>query len=54
MDRKEIVLARTFLEIIASGNLVTAAMRWHVTQSAVPRRFRKPEQSPPAYKGPAA
>lgn len=39
----DIVLARTFLEVIASGNFVNAARRLHVTQSAVSLRIKKLE-----------
>jgi LysR family transcriptional regulator, flagellar master operon regulator len=35
-----IVLARTFLEVVASGNFFTAADRLHVTQSTVSMRIK--------------
>ncbi|MDH3692008.1 MAG: LysR family transcriptional regulator [Gammaproteobacteria bacterium] len=40
----DIVLARTFLEVIATGSFVTAAERLHVTQSTVSTRIRTLEQ----------
>lgn len=36
----EIVLARTFLEIVRSGSFIRAAERLHVTQTAVSVRVR--------------
>jgi len=39
----DIVLARTFLEIVASGNFGRAAERLHVTQTAVSARVRSLE-----------
>ena len=39
----DIVLAKTFLEVIASGNFVNAARRLNVTQSAVSLRIKKLE-----------
>ena len=40
----EIALARTFLEIVASGNFVRAAEKLHVTQTAVSVRVQTLEQ----------
>ena len=40
----DIVLARTFLEIVASGNFVRAAERLHVTQTAVSVRVQTLEE----------
>lgn len=40
----DIQLARTFLEIIASGNFITAAKRVHISQSAVSLRVKKLEE----------
>lgn len=40
----DINLARTFLEIVASGNFVRAAERLHVTQTAVSMRVRALEE----------
>ncbi len=40
----DIVLAKTFLEIIAAGNFVNAARRLNVTQSAVSLRVKKLEE----------
>jgi len=40
----DIVLARTFLEIVAAGNFVRAAERLHVTQTAVSVRVQTLEQ----------
>lgn len=40
----DIELARTFLEIVASGNFGAAAKRLHVTQTAVSARVRSLEQ----------
>lgn len=40
----DIQLARTFLEIIAAGNFVSAAKRLFVTQSAISLRVRKLEE----------
>jgi DNA-binding transcriptional LysR family regulator len=40
----DITLARTFLEIVASGNFVRAAERLHVTQTAVSVRVRTLEE----------
>lgn len=39
----DIILAKTFLEVIASGNFVNAARRLNVTQSAVSLRIKKLE-----------
>ena len=39
----DIVLARTFLEIIAAGNFVAAAKRLNVTQSAISLRVKRLE-----------
>ncbi|HXV11624.1 MAG TPA: LysR family transcriptional regulator, partial [Burkholderiales bacterium] len=36
----DINLARTFLEIVATGNFLRAAERLHVTQTAVSARVR--------------
>lgn len=36
----DILLARTFLEIVSSGNFMRAAERLHVTQTAVSARVR--------------
>ncbi len=40
----DINLARTFLEIVASGNFVRAAERLHLTQTAVSMRVRTLEE----------
>ena len=40
----DIVLAKTFLEVIAAGNFVNAARRLNVTQSAVSLRVKKLEE----------
>jgi len=40
----DIVLAKTFLEVIAAGNFVSAARRLNVTQSAVSLRVKKLEE----------
>ena len=40
----DIVLAKTFLEVIAAGNFVNAARRLNVTQSAVSLRIKKLEE----------
>ena len=40
----DIELARTFLEIVRSGSLVSAAERLHVTQTAITARVQKLEQ----------
>ena len=40
----DIVLARTFLEIVAAGNFVRAAERLHVTQTAVSVRVQTLEE----------
>ncbi len=40
----DITLARTFLEIVAAGNFVTAARRLNVTQSTVSMRARSLEE----------
>src|SRR5262249_32075124 len=39
-----IVLARTFLEVVESGNFFTAADRLHVTQSTVSMRIKALEE----------
>ncbi|WP_299809356.1 LysR family transcriptional regulator [uncultured Roseibium sp.] len=39
----DILLARTYLEVIAAGNFVNAARRLNITQSAVSLRIRKLE-----------
>jgi len=41
----DIILARTFLEVVASGSFVTAAQRLHVTQSTVSTRIRSLEDA---------
>jgi DNA-binding transcriptional LysR family regulator len=40
----DITLARTFLEIVDSGNFVRAAERLHVTQTAVSVRVQTLEE----------
>jgi DNA-binding transcriptional LysR family regulator len=40
LDAMDITLARTFLEIVATGNFLRAAERLHVTQTAVSARVR--------------
>lgn len=40
----DITLARSFLEIVSSGNFVTAAHRLHVTQTAISARIRSLEE----------
>ena len=39
----DVQLARTFLEVVSAGNFVQAAVRLHVTQSAVSLRIKKLE-----------
>ena len=41
----DIALARTFLEIVASGSFLRAAERLHLTQTAVSARVRTLEVS---------
>ncbi|WP_368621243.1 LysR family transcriptional regulator [Paraburkholderia sp. BR13444] len=40
----DITLARTFLEVSASGSFISAAERLHLTQTAVSARIRTPEE----------
>ena len=40
----DITLARTFLEIVTTGNFLRAAERLHVTQTAVSARMRALEE----------
>ncbi len=44
MFNMDILLARTFLEVIAAGSFVSAAKRLHVTQSAISLRVRRLEE----------
>jgi len=41
----DINLARTFLEVVATGSFVTAAQRLHITQSTVSARIRSLEEA---------